>query len=210
MFFLLSGVMASGKSTMARLLTEHLRDVECRDGDEIYADTSDGRATRLEIFVRQAVAAQARGDDFLLADHAPLGELLACPSAPKLDGIAACLLDCSDRVRAARYQARGVDPQWAIEPQLSWAAWQRRHARDPRWPPGVIDHNGPPTHRYDRWRTWSSDDPRWRVYVLDTSELTVAQTLPILIEWVQLARARPSLLNPTTGWWDASGEGTAS
>ena len=71
---------------------------------------------------------------------------------PKLNGIAACLLDCSDAVRAARYQARAVDPRWTREPQLHWAAWHRRHARDPQWMPHVVNRNGHPTHRYDRRR----------------------------------------------------------
>jgi hypothetical protein len=69
-----------------------------------------------------------------------------------------------------------------------------------------VNHNGPPTHRYDRWRTWTGDDPRWQVFVLDTSELTARQTLPILVEWVQVTRTKPALLSPTTRWWDATGE----
>lgn len=204
MFFLVTGAAASGKSTYARLLAHHLAGVECHDADEMLAEDSDTRCVQLELWVRQALAAQRRGDDFLLTTHSPLGELLAAPSAPGLDGIAACLLDCSDAVREARSLARGVDPRWPIQPQLNWAAWHRRHARDPRWQPHVIDSNGPAAHRYDRWRTWTGDDLRWQVHVLDTSDLTVSQTLPIVVEWVQLARMRPALLSPATRWWDAA------
>ena len=209
MFFLLTGAAASGKSTYARLLADHLAGVECHDADEMVAEDSDTRCAQLEVWVRRALEAQQRGYDFLLTTHSPLGELLAAPSAPGLDGIAACLLDCSDSVRLARIHARGIDPRWPpCEATFNWAAWHRRHARDPRWQPQVVDRNGPPTHRYDRWRTWTDDDPRWQVYVLDTSALTPSQTLPMLLEWVQLTRTKPALLSPGTRWWDtAAGTG---
>jgi hypothetical protein len=210
MFFLVSGVMASGKSTVARLLPGYLENVECHDADELVAEDSDTRCIRLEHWVQQALEAQQVGRDFLLADHAPLGELLACPSAPDLNGIAACLLNCTDAVRAARYTARGIDPRWPIEPQLHWAAWHRRHARDPRWMPHVVTGNGPPSHQYDRWRTWTADDPRWRVFVLDTSELSIDQTLTILQEWVQVARTTPTMLSQATRWWEPTGAHSAA
>ena len=204
-FFLLPGAAASGKSTYATLLAEHLPGVECHDADEMLAEDSDTRCMQLELWVQQALEAQRRGDDFLLTTHSPLGELLAAPSAPGLDGIAACLLDCADPVRLARMNGRGIDPRWPPTVHtFSWAAWHRRHAREPRWQPHVIDRNGPAAHRYDRWRSWTSDDPRWQVYVLDTSDPTVPRTLPILVEWVQLARMKPALLSPATGWWDAA------
>ena len=210
MFFLISGVMASGKSTVTRLLSDTLENVECHDSDELVAEDSDTRCMRLEQWVQRAIEAQQRGYDFLLADHAPLGELLACPSAPDLDGIAACLLDCTDAVRAARYTARGIDPRWPIEPQLHWAAWHRQHAQDPRWMPQVITGNGPSTHRYDRWRDWGAGDPRWRVFVLDTSELSVEETLRTLQEWVRDARAKPAALSSATNWWESTDAGTSA
>jgi hypothetical protein len=207
MFFLVTGAAASGKSTYARLLREHLAGVECHDADEMVAEDSDTRCVQLELWVQRALEAQRRGGDFLLTTHSPLGELLAAPSAPGLNGIAACLLDCADPVRLARMHERGIDPRWPPTVHtFNWAAWHRRHARDPSWMAHVIDRNGPPTHRYDRWRTWTSDDPRWQVYVLDTSALTVPQTVSILVGRAQLARMKPALLSRSTRWWDTTGE----
>jgi hypothetical protein len=203
MFILITGAAASGKSTYARLLPEHLTGVECHDADEMVTEDSNTRCAQLELWVQLALEAQGRGDDFLLTTHSPLGELLAAPSAPGLDGIAACLLDCPDPARLARIHGRGIDPRWPPTVHtFNWAAWHRRHARDPRWLPRVIDRNGPPTHRYDRWRTWTADDPRWHVYVLDTSSLTPRQTVPILLEWVELTRRKPARLSPSTRWWE--------
>jgi hypothetical protein len=201
MFFLVSGAAASGKTTFARLLPGRLDQVVCHDADEIPAVDSDTRCANLEIWVREALEVQRHGRDFLLTTDSPLGELLACPSAPQLAGIAACLLDCADPVRIDRYRARGIDLRRPLlQHTLNWATWHRMHARDPRWEPHVIDRNGPSNHRYDRWRGWRHDDPRWQVVVLDTTLLTVEQSVQILIDWVQVARTKPSLLSPDTRW----------
>ena len=201
MFFLISGSSAAGKSTASRLLGECLDRIDCHDSDEMIAGTSDERCEQLEIWVQRALEAQAAGRDFLLSTNSPLGELLACPSAPLLDGIAACLLDCNDEVRAARYVARGVLPDWPFNQAiLNWAAWHRGHARDPRWEPYVIDRNGPPTHRYDRWRSWERGDPRWQVLVLDTTHVPIEETVSRLVEWVRDARLVQSPLALGTRW----------
>ena len=63
-----------------------------------------------EKWVCRAVDYQAAGIDLLLAGQTPLGELLATPSAPQLEAISACLLDCDDETRVERLKARG--PEW--------------------------------------------------------------------------------------------------
>jgi hypothetical protein len=205
MFFLISGSAASGKTTFAQLLPDHLEKVVCHDADEKPAADAYTRCANLELWVCQALEAQQQGQDFLLTGHSPLGELLACPSAPQLNGIAACLLDCADHVRIARMRARGIDPRWPpTQDTLGWASWHRMHARESQWEPRVIEGNGPATHRYDRWRGWAQDDPRWQIFILDTTLLTVKQTLEPLLGWVQRERARSSLLSPATRWWETT------
>jgi hypothetical protein len=201
MFFLISGAAASGKTTLARLLRDRLEQVVCHDADERPAADAYARCVHLERWVRQALEVQQQHQDFLLTTHSPLGELLACPSAPQLAGIAACLLDCADPIRIGRIRARGIHARWPpTQHTLNWAAWHRMHAHDPQWEPHVIESNGPSTHRYERWRGWAQHDPRWQVFVLDTTQLTEQQTLDVLIGWVQTTRARPAPLSPTTGW----------
>jgi hypothetical protein len=201
MFFLISGSSAVGKSTASRLLGERLNRVECHDADEIVARTSDERCEQLERWVQRALEAQKSGRDFLLSSNSPLGELLACPSAPLLDGIAACLLDCSDDVRAARYFARGVLPDWPFNQDiLNWAAWHRGHAVDPQWEPHVIDRNGPTSHCYERWRSWERGDRRWQVLILDTTHVMAEETVARLVEWVDDARRTPSAFVLGTYW----------
>jgi hypothetical protein len=202
MFFLVSGAAAAGKSTVARRIPTLLDNVECHDSDEKPAHDEYLRCATLEEWIALALEAQRQECDFLLAAQSPLGELLACPSAPELDGISACLLDCSDTARIARIRARGIDPRWPpSQHTLNWAAWQRVHAWDPQWEPHVINGNGPDTHRYERWLNWAQDDERWRVEVLDTTEASIEQALEMIAEWVKFERARASLLSPKTKWW---------
>ena len=193
MFFLISGAAASGKTTVARRLPVRLQNVACHDADEWRAADAYTRCANLERWVRLALEAQRGGQDFLLTTHSPLGELLACPSAPYLAGIAACLLDCADTVRLERIRARGIDLCWLPNQHtFSWAAWHRLHAYDPQWEQHVIDSNGPSTHCYERWRHWEQHDPRWQVRVFDTTHLNEDQTLDAVAAWVQSARAMPT------------------
>jgi hypothetical protein len=59
-----------------------------------------------------------------------------------------------------------------------------------------------PNH-YDRWRGWTSADPRWQVELLDTTQWAEQQTLQALNDWVQRTQGHPSLLSPTTRWWES-------
>lgn len=204
MFFLISGSAASGKTTLVRRLPALLSRVRCHDADERVATTGEERCAQLEQWVTDALLAQQAGDDFLLTSNSPLGELLACPSAPQLAGITACVLDCADQVRVMRLRSRGIDPNWPPSQHLlNWAAWHRVHAWDPQWEPHVITGNGPATHRYDRWRSWQQGDPRWQVDLLDTTRLTTDETLRGLVAWVERKRLEPPPLAAATHWWEA-------
>ncbi len=204
MFFLVSGAAASGKSTVAKNIAGRLQNVECHDYDEKLVVDESARCQQMEDWIGLALAIQEQGRDFLLTSHSPLGELLACPSAPKLAGIAACLLDCSDRVRISRMRARGIDPRWPpSQHTLNWASWHRMHAWDPQWEPHVIEGRGPATHAYHRWRRWDRSDPRWRVTVIDTTDLAIEQVLDCVAAWIVAERDRAPLLSAETHWWES-------
>ena len=81
MFFLVSGGAASGKTTLVRRLPDRVAGLVCHDADEMPAADSGMRWQQLEQWVQQALAAQARGADFLLTGQSPLGELLE-PALP--------------------------------------------------------------------------------------------------------------------------------
>ena len=79
-------------------------------------------------WLRRALEYQSEGTDLLLAGQTPLGELLSAPSAPELEAVSACLIDCDDDIRVARLQARG--PEWLV-----------RTAGDLQLYPGRLEHS---------------------------------------------------------------------
>jgi hypothetical protein len=190
--FLVFGSSGSGKTFALDELRRRGPDFDVHDFDELGVPSDADKAWRQrtnEAWVQRALDAQARGVDLLLAAQSPLGELLATPSAPLLDGIAGCLLDCSDEVRVARLRAR---PEWRgashlddLPAFLSWAAWMREHV----WSP---------TDRLDALRDDAWEEMRWerldaigvwRVEVIDTTELPVEQVAEALLAWVERERA---------------------
>jgi hypothetical protein len=195
--FLLFGASAAGKTFALNSLRDRVPDLAIHDFDEIGvppgADTV-WRHRANEEWVRRALDYQVAGTDLLLAGQTPFGELLATPSAPLLDAISACLIDCDDDTRVARLRAHR--PEWLahtagdLEDYLNWAEWMRRHASDPTWRREVIRKEATESEmHWIRWSDWTADDPRWRVRVLDTSGLPVEQVASELAEWIAEERA---------------------
>jgi hypothetical protein len=107
---LLFGASGAGKTFALDPLRELLPALAIHDFDEIGvpagADTG-WRQRSNEAWIRRALDDQAHGVDFVLAGQTPFGELLASPSAPLLEAISGCLIDCDDETRHARLRARG-------------------------------------------------------------------------------------------------------
>jgi hypothetical protein len=190
--FLLFGSSAAGKTFALDELRGRVTNLAVHDFDEIGvppgADTT-WRHRADEEWIGRALEYQARGTDLLLAGQTPFGELLAAPSATKLEAISACLLDCDDETRVARLRARG--PGWFertagdLEDYLNWAAWMRGHVADPSWRVEVIRHDATSAEmQWSRLSGWQAGDPRWRVRVIDTSSLPVEDVARDLAEWI--------------------------
>ena len=198
MLFLLFGSSCSGKTTaLAELRRRALPCLAVHDFDEIGVPpgaTTGWRHRANEQWVRRALAYEAEGIDTLLAGQTPYGELLAAPSASKLDALAACLLDCGDEERVARMEARGSE--WlarsggTVDDFLAWAAWMRCHAEDPSWQQDVIRR--PETEAELEWSRLADrrrGDPQWRVAVVDTSARSVAEVADDLAAWIEAERS---------------------
>jgi hypothetical protein len=140
------------------------------------------RQQTTEYWLKQALVHQAEARDTLVCGGALLGEILACPSAPQVNGIAVCLLDCADVVRIDRLRVRGTHR--ATQDMLNWAAWQRLHAVDPQWRPDVIQRQSAPGMQWVRWAAWQRGDPRWQVWVLDTTTLSLDGVAEQIASWV--------------------------
>lgn len=182
MLVLLSGSACSGKTTALGALrsAEQLRGrVAVHDADEVGVPSGAGTAWRqeaLEGWVRRALDLQRGGLHLVLASQSPWGELLACPSAPALDGAAALLLDVDDDERLSRLVERDGE-RWDHQARgafLGWARWHREHAADPSARQHVLVDGGWAAMRWDRWTSWRRGDPRWSVPVVDTTRTSVA------------------------------------
>ncbi|MEH0576864.1 hypothetical protein QBA54_20750 [Streptomyces sp. B21-108] len=207
MLLKLTGASCSGKTTLAYAAAARIGKIAVHDFDELGVPEGSDQHWRhrmTELWVRRALEYQDRGIDLLLSGQSPLGEVLAVPSAPQLDGIAVCLVDVADPVRRARLAERDAgrwDPQ-AIDAFLGWATWHREHALDPSHRPDVIIDDGWPEMVWHRWTGWNAAGPRWRTHLLDTTDRPVTESVDHVEHWIneQLYALQASRLPLRRGW----------
>jgi hypothetical protein len=222
MLFLVFGSSAAGKTTALDGIRARMPDLAVHDFDELEPPPgamSGWRHAANEEWLQRALAYQDAGRDLLLAGQTPFGELLATPSAAKIDGISACLIDCDDETRAARIQARG---EWWFERtaghlqseftwedwigrHISWAKWLREHAANPTGRPEAILTPSDTEMVWSRWTELKPGDPRWRVHVIDTTSLDPEVVVDDLASWIEAERA---LLAQGKHPWALAVEGT--
>ena len=177
--FLLFGSSGSGKTTLLDAIRGRVERLALHDFDEIGVPSDATTAWRHEAnerWLRRALGYQAEGIDMLLAGQTPVAEVLAAPSAPLVDGLAACLLDCDDAARTERLAQR---PQvWgSVDEMLRWAAWLRRHAADVTYRLDVVGLTP------DRLARWDG-----AVHVLDTTDAPVERSAADLLAWIAAER----------------------
>jgi hypothetical protein len=187
MFLLVTGASGAGKSTARRLIEAELEpEIVCAELHHVVqmpaVPTITWRQQATEAVVRRALELQAQGRHLLLAgDPVAAGEVLAAPSADRLEGVAVCLLDVNPEVQASRLAARGDDPALLVH-HVAFAAWMRGHARDPGHMPEVLQTNGWEEMRWERWIREGGGEG-WAMRVLDTSGLTPGLVAAQLIGW---------------------------
>jgi hypothetical protein len=193
MFLLVSGASGAGKSTARRLVARELEPgVECVELHDVVpmprAPTLAWRQRATEAVVCHALTLQQDGRHVLLAgDPVAAGEVLAAPSADRLDGIAVCLLDVVRDAQAARLMARGDEPRLLVH-HVAFADWMREHAVDPRHRLEVLQTDGWEQMRWERLSRLD-ETGRWAIHVLDTSSLTAAAVATELLAWCRRALA---------------------
>jgi len=174
MFLLVSGASGAGKSTAREIVADALAaEVDCVELGQLVrvprVPTKAWRQQATEAVVQRALALQVLGRHLLLAgDPVAAGEVIAAPSAGKLDAIAVCLLDVNPEAQAVRLAQRGDDPRLLADHQ-AFAAWMRVHAQDPNHMPHVLSIDGWDAMRWERLRALDPRTGAWGVHVLDTS-----------------------------------------
>ena len=209
MLLVVTGSSGSGKTTLARAMGDRLDGLAVHDHDEIgVPDDADTRWRHrtTEEWIGRALEYQDRGLDLLLTGQSPLGEILAAPSAPLLNGIAVCLVHVGDDERRRRLERRD-NGRWSpavLDSFLGWSSWHLGHAADPHHRPEVILTGSWPRMAWNRWSTWTKDDPRWATHIVDTTGRSVDQSVDDLEQWVTKQRnARQAGRLPLSeGWLD--------
>lgn len=189
MLYLVTGASGSGKTACLDILREGNPQVVWYDFDDVGVPAGADKVWRqqtTEYWLQRAIQNQAAGRDTCINGNIILGEVLACPSAPEINRLAGCLLDCADVVRIDRLRARGS--HGANMEMLCWAAWQRMHAIDPQWYQDTIRDGGAPEMLWERWENWQRGDPRWQTFVLDTTTLTIAEVAEAILRWMKQAK----------------------
>lgn len=192
MFLLVTGASGAGKSTTRQLIADQLAPgIECVELGHLATippvPTVAWRQRATEAAVQRAVALQRDGRHLLLAgDPVAAGEVVAAPSADRLNAIAVCLLDVDAETQAARLAQRGDDPRLFVH-HRAFAAWMRAHARDPRHMLHVLS-----TNAWDamRWQRLSGIDPahgEWAMHVIDSSERSPHEVARQIRAWSRRA-----------------------
>ena len=215
MIFCITGANGAGKSTclpLLRTLFPLISWYELHDHGDCPSDTVHDLSPSSEIGHRQAITEywlqkaiehQEQGQDMGLCG-AVFGELLACPSATGVNGIAILMLDCAEVVRINRLKARGDHSFYATQDVLSWSAWQRMHAVDPQWRQDVLRAQGIPTMQWQRWENWQQGDARWQIQLIDTTFLTINGMVERVAGWVLMQKHLQSQnqLSLQGNWWE--------
>jgi len=180
MMLLVTGASGVGKSTVRRLIAEELaQQVRAVELTQIAGPPTYERGWRqraVEEVVQVALAEQEAGRHLLLVgDPVPPAEVLAAPSADRLDAFAACFLDCGPEEQERRLRERG-DPEELLPHHLAFTEWMREHARDPHHRLEVIDAGWEEM----RWERLPAD---WEVAEIDTTELSPAEAAEEVLAW---------------------------
>lgn len=186
MFFVVMGASGAGKSAALSGLQVLHPQIVWYDFDALGVPADADKKWRqrtTEQWLKIASEHQAQGQDVGLCGGAIFGEILACPSAPLVTGIAGCLLDCNDVVRIDRLRGRNAHDDGISQDMLCWAAWQRMHAVDPQWRQDVIREDAEPSMQWQRWEQWQRGDARWQIWTFDTTHVLINEVVKSLSAW---------------------------
>lgn len=186
MLLFVTGASGSGKTAVIPGLRKRLPEFDVHDFDErgvpAEADTR-WRQEQTEYWISRAIENQRLGKDTVICGGAVYGEILACPSIVQINQLGVCLLDCADIVRLDRLRKfRHESPDLHM---LTWSAWLRVHAVDPTWCPEVITKDSYSSMRWENWRDWQRDDPRWQEEIIDTSGKKIDQITGEVVRWIE-------------------------
>lgn len=192
MFLLVTGASGAGKTTVRKAVAAELSpEVECVELGHVVrfppVPTKAWRQQATEAVVQKALALQAGGRHLLLAgDPVAAGEVIAAPSADRLDAVAVCLLDVDPQAQVARLTQRGDEERLHAD-HLAFAAWMRGHARSPHRMLDVLTTDGWDAMRWERLKALDPRRGTWGMHVVDTSARSTDEVAGDVLIWCRRA-----------------------
>lgn len=191
-FYFVTGASGSGKTSIIPTLKKFLDPVAISvyDFDDIGVPEGADKKWRQASTEKWLQHLLQKNKDVCLLGQMVLGEILACPSAQKIQKINFCLLDVSDFERIQRLKSStSHDIDQHI---LNWAAWLRMHTQDPTWTPDVIKEDCWEGLNFNTWnhlQDWSS---RAHIKIQDTTGLSLEKVAAHIAQWTQEKILPPS------------------
>ena len=168
MLYFIGGASGSGKTAIMPELQKILgSEIKVYDFDDIGVPEGADKKWRQESTETWLQQLLSDGKDACLLGQIVLGEIIACPSAKKLDGINFCLLDVSDFERIQRLKNRKT--YGADQNMLNWSAWLRMHTRDPSWTQHVIKDDSWSELDFSSWEQLENWTNKANIKILDTT-----------------------------------------
>lgn len=181
--YFIGGASGSGKTAIMPELQKILGSkIKVYDFDDIGVPEGADKKWRQESTEKWLQKLLADGKDACLLGQIVLGEISACPSAKKLDGINFCLLDVSDFERIQRLKKRntyGTDQN-----MLNWSAWLRMHTRDPKWTQHVITDDSQDGLDFSSWDQNANWPSNVTTKIIDTTSLDIKEVAKQVAAWI--------------------------
>lgn len=182
--YFIAGASGSGKTAAMGSLQKILENrIAVYDFDDIGVPIAADKKWRQESTEKWLQKLLKDGRDACLLGQMVLGEILACPSARKLDKVNFCLLDVNDFERVQRLKKRST--YHPDQNMLNWAAWLRMHHRDPQWVQDVIKDTCWDRLDFSTWERLKEWNSLANITILDTTTLSIHEVSASIGEWIK-------------------------
>ncbi|MEO8963749.1 MAG: GNAT family N-acetyltransferase [Gammaproteobacteria bacterium] len=196
--YFIAGASGSGKTAIMSDLEKKLGNaISVYDFDDIGVPDGADKKWRQETTERWLEKLLKEKKDACLLGQMVLGEILACPSAAKIDKINFCLLDVSDIERIKRLKNRNT--YGADQNMLNWSAWLRMHHHEPQWAQQVIKEECWDGLNFSCWDQLTSWNSKSNIEYLDTTELSINKVAESIADWINTKNEEPILFNLADG-----------
>jgi len=185
MLFFIAGASGSGKTACIPYLKKSMPDAKIFDFDDIGVPENPDKVWRqqsTEKWLQRYLNDSDKNRIYCICGQVVLGEILACPSASKINKINICLLDVKDIERIHRLRSRNT--YGANQDMLNWSAWLRLHHHDPSWHQNVIMDNAWENLNFEILVNLKSWNALANVTMIDTTLLNIQAVSNCIKDWI--------------------------